>query len=207
MGLFRDAGKAYKAAPEVDLGAHSDEFYLHANVKGIPSSALLCSTSWERPHESSPLEPQLLAWRGFSSRSSCGFSKLTNQERRLRLRSSWNRLQTKKNALPRISRDHIISAGGEEVSCCREGDGGSQTPHGFLHQLQPRRRSQAGRGVITEVSERLVSIHPSLQTFGFLHSCHLPSGLLTLGSEMTSLSWLTFLSHTVTCGLTSNLVN
>ncbi|RZR92388.1 hypothetical protein BHM03_00020694 [Ensete ventricosum] len=43
MGLFRDAGKAYKAAPEVDLGAHSDEFYLHANVKGIPSSALHCS--------------------------------------------------------------------------------------------------------------------------------------------------------------------
>ncbi|URD89565.1 Amidase [Musa troglodytarum] len=41
MGLFRDAGKAYKPAPEVDLGAHSDEFYLHANVKAPRVAGLL----------------------------------------------------------------------------------------------------------------------------------------------------------------------
>lgn len=38
MGIFRDAGKIYKPAPEVDLGADSDEFYIHPNVKGTCSA-------------------------------------------------------------------------------------------------------------------------------------------------------------------------
>ncbi|WOL00874.1 fatty acid amide hydrolase-like isoform X2 [Canna indica] len=41
MGLFRDAGKVYKPAAEVDLGANSDEFYIHPNVKAPRVAGLL----------------------------------------------------------------------------------------------------------------------------------------------------------------------
>lgn len=34
MGFFKATGKVYKPAPEVNLGADSDEFYIHPEVKG-----------------------------------------------------------------------------------------------------------------------------------------------------------------------------
>lgn len=34
MGIFKSEGKVYKPVVDVDLGPDSDEFYIHANVKG-----------------------------------------------------------------------------------------------------------------------------------------------------------------------------
>ncbi|KAJ3703660.1 hypothetical protein LUZ61_007365 [Rhynchospora tenuis] len=41
MGIFKDSGKVYKPAPEVNLGADSDEFYIHPEVKAPRVAGLL----------------------------------------------------------------------------------------------------------------------------------------------------------------------